>query len=102
MFCSSGSVHVFLLLHLLGLAPAGYLAAPDNGPEGRYTGECSWVPKRVTVVTVFMCLFTFSTPFFFVQLLRVLKEGHHVKRVPMDHSDVSTASDNVSPSIFRC
>jgi hypothetical protein len=30
--------------HLLGLAPAGYLAAPDNGPEGRCPGGCSRVP----------------------------------------------------------
>jgi hypothetical protein len=34
-----------IIIHLLGLAPAGYLAAPDNGPEGRYTGRCSRVPK---------------------------------------------------------
>jgi hypothetical protein len=27
-----------IIIHLLGLVPAGYLAAPDNGPEGRYTG----------------------------------------------------------------
>jgi hypothetical protein len=36
---------IIIIIHLLGLAPAGYLAAPDNGPEGRYTGECSQVPK---------------------------------------------------------
>jgi hypothetical protein len=29
-----------IIIHLLGLAPAGCLAAPDNGPEGRYTGWC--------------------------------------------------------------
>jgi hypothetical protein len=36
---------IIIIIHLLGLAPAGYLAAPDNGPEGRYTGECIRVPK---------------------------------------------------------
>jgi hypothetical protein len=43
---------VIIVIHLLGLARAGYLAAPDSGPEGHYTGECSQVPKEVTVVTL--------------------------------------------------
>jgi hypothetical protein len=25
--------HVIIIIHLLGLAPAGYLAAPDSGPR---------------------------------------------------------------------
>jgi hypothetical protein len=29
-----------IIIHLLGLAPAGYLAAPDNGAERRYAGWC--------------------------------------------------------------
>jgi hypothetical protein len=36
---------VIIIIHFLGLARAGYLAAPDNGAERRYTGECSQVPK---------------------------------------------------------
>jgi hypothetical protein len=33
-----------IIIHLLGLAPAGCLAAPDNGEERRYAGECSQTP----------------------------------------------------------
>jgi hypothetical protein len=29
---------LIIIIHLLGLAPAGCLAAPDNGAERRYTG----------------------------------------------------------------
>jgi hypothetical protein len=32
---------LIIIIHLLGLAPAGYLAAPDNGPEGRLWGGAS-------------------------------------------------------------
>jgi hypothetical protein len=41
-----------IIIHLLGLAPAGYLAAPDSGPEGHYTGWCIKYPKRETVVSL--------------------------------------------------
>jgi hypothetical protein len=37
---------VIIIIHLLGLAPAGYLAAPDNGPEGRLCGGACQVPIR--------------------------------------------------------
>jgi hypothetical protein len=37
-------VRIIIIIHLLGLAPAGYLAAPDNGAERRHTGGCSQVP----------------------------------------------------------
>jgi hypothetical protein len=30
-----------IIIHLLGLAPAGYLTTPDNGPEGRLSGGAS-------------------------------------------------------------
>jgi hypothetical protein len=33
-----------IIIHLLSLAPARYLAAPDNGAERRYTGWWSQVP----------------------------------------------------------
>jgi hypothetical protein len=32
---------LIIIIHLLGLAPAGYLTAPDNGPEGRLQGGAS-------------------------------------------------------------
>jgi hypothetical protein len=31
-------ITLIIIMHLLGLAPAKYLAAPDNGPKGRLTG----------------------------------------------------------------
>jgi hypothetical protein len=36
-----------IMIHLLGLAPAGYLAAPDNSATRRHMGECSQAPKTV-------------------------------------------------------
>jgi hypothetical protein len=37
---------IIIIVQLLGLAPAGSQAAPDNGPEGRYTGGgAAWCPK---------------------------------------------------------
>jgi hypothetical protein len=36
---------IIIIIHLLGLAPAGYLAAPDNGPEGRLRGGACQVPS---------------------------------------------------------
>jgi hypothetical protein len=43
-----------IILHLLGLATAGYLAAPDNGQEAGYTGAggAAGHPKRETVVSL--------------------------------------------------
>jgi uncharacterized protein YpmS len=41
---------IILIIHLLGLAPAGYLAAPDNGPEGRYARGVQTTAQ--TVVTL--------------------------------------------------
>jgi hypothetical protein len=35
------TVMIIIIIHLLGLAPAGYLTAPDNGPEGRLRGGAS-------------------------------------------------------------
>jgi hypothetical protein len=32
---------MIIIIHLLGVAPAGYLTAPDNGPEGRLRGGAS-------------------------------------------------------------
>jgi hypothetical protein len=37
-----------LVMHLLGLAPAVYLAAPDNGPWAGYRGGADKDPLRVT------------------------------------------------------
>jgi hypothetical protein len=39
-----------IIIHLLGLAPAGCLAAPDSGPTDRQSGDCmqSSNPLRVT------------------------------------------------------
>jgi hypothetical protein len=41
------SVHLrgSIIIHFLGLAPAGYLAAPDNGATRRYTVGCSQIPE---------------------------------------------------------
>jgi hypothetical protein len=30
----SGALIIIIIIHLLGLAPAGCLTAPDNGPKG--------------------------------------------------------------------
>jgi hypothetical protein len=35
-----------IIIHLLGLAPAGYVTAPDNGPEGLMRGGACQVPNR--------------------------------------------------------
>jgi hypothetical protein len=35
-----------IIIHLLGLAPAGYLTAPDNGPEGRLRFCAGQVPNE--------------------------------------------------------
>jgi hypothetical protein len=35
---------IIIIIRLLSLAPAGYLATPDNGAERRYTGWCGQVP----------------------------------------------------------
>jgi hypothetical protein len=43
---------IIIIIHLLGLAPAGYLTTPDNGPEGRLRGGASQVPNRETVVSL--------------------------------------------------
>jgi hypothetical protein len=34
---------IIIIIHLLGLAPAGYLTAPDNGPKGLMRGGTSQV-----------------------------------------------------------
>jgi hypothetical protein len=39
---------IIIIIHLLGLAPAGYLTAPDNGPEGRLWGCASQVTGMYT------------------------------------------------------
>jgi hypothetical protein len=38
---SEGPIRRIIIIHLLGLAPAGYLTTPDNGPEGRLRGGAS-------------------------------------------------------------
>jgi hypothetical protein len=40
-----------IIIHLLGLAPAGCLAAPDNGPQAGYRGSAA-KHRKVTVVTL--------------------------------------------------
>jgi hypothetical protein len=35
---------IIIIIHLLGVAQAGYLAAPDNGPEGRLRGGACQEP----------------------------------------------------------
>jgi hypothetical protein len=44
--CTKTRAQVIIIIHLLGLAPAGYLDAPYNGAKRRHTGECSQAPKR--------------------------------------------------------
>jgi hypothetical protein len=39
---------IIVIIHLLGLAPAGYLTAPDNGPRA----GCGVVLVNATVVTL--------------------------------------------------
>jgi hypothetical protein len=46
---SAGFKLEIIIIHFLGLAPAVYLAAPDNGAERRFTGGCSQIPERETV-----------------------------------------------------
>jgi hypothetical protein len=41
-----------IIIHLLGLAPAGYLAAPDNGPKAGCGVVHAKYPFGVTVVTL--------------------------------------------------
>jgi hypothetical protein len=35
-----------IIIHLLGLAPAGCLVAPDNGPLAGYRGGCDGCAKK--------------------------------------------------------
>jgi hypothetical protein len=39
---------IIIIIHLLGLAPAGYLTAPDNGPRA----VCEVVQVNATVVAL--------------------------------------------------
>jgi hypothetical protein len=45
-FRSTRMQRFIIIIHLLGLAPAGYLTAPDNGPEGRLWGGASQRMQR--------------------------------------------------------
>jgi hypothetical protein len=40
------------IIHLLGLAPAEWMAAPDNGPWAGSRGGAAKLPISVTVVTL--------------------------------------------------
>jgi hypothetical protein len=44
MAAKGSEIIIIIIIHLLGLAPAGYLTAPDNGPEGRLGGGAGQVP----------------------------------------------------------
>jgi hypothetical protein len=52
MVRNRGNTDVIIIIDLLGLAPAGYLAAPDSGPEGHYARERQPSALGVTVVTL--------------------------------------------------
>jgi hypothetical protein len=41
-----------IIIHLLGLAPAGYLAAPDSGPRACFGVVHAKHPYRETVVSL--------------------------------------------------
>jgi hypothetical protein len=43
---------IIIIIHLLGLAPAGYLAAPDSGPKAGCGVVHAKYPFVVTVVTL--------------------------------------------------
>jgi hypothetical protein len=52
LFERQNLIIIIIIIHLLGVAPAGYLATPDSGPEGRLCGGASQVPFLMTVVTL--------------------------------------------------